>query len=325
MKYSRFILLILSVIATTFLASPLVQGQTYPSKPVRLIAPYPPGGGVDAAARIVANSLSEALGQQVIVENRGGASGRIGTEITAQAPADGYTLLLGSVGPNAIIPAAYKKLPYDAVKDFEPVSQVADADYILTVHPSLPVKSVKDLITLARARPGQIAFASTGNLGGPHLAGELFKQLAKVNMVHVPYKGGGPAIISILSGETSLIFGSGPTVVPHAKAGKLRLIATTGSARSKILPELPTVGETLPGCVVTQWYGILTPTGVSPAIISRLNGEIVKAFKNPTVVEQLNRLGASAHTTSPEQFAALIKVEIAKWGKVIKSAGIKVE
>jgi tripartite-type tricarboxylate transporter receptor subunit TctC len=252
------------------------------------------GGGVVPAHHC--GGLVDALGQQVVVDNRGGASGRIGTEIAARAPADGYNLLLGSVAPNAIIPAAYSKLPYDAIKDFVPVSLVAETDYILALHPSMPVKSVQDLIALARARPGQIVFASTGNLGGPHLAGELFKQLAKVNMVHVAYKGGGPATTAILSGETSLIFGSGPTVVPHANVGRLRLIATTGAKRSKTLPELPTVADTLPGHEVTQWYGILVPAGTPAPIVSRLNGEIVKSLQHPKVMEQPDRVGASAAT-----------------------------
>ncbi|HJQ64155.1 MAG TPA: tripartite tricarboxylate transporter substrate binding protein, partial [Burkholderiales bacterium] len=279
----------------------------YPSKPIRLIAPYPPGGGVDATARIVATALSEALAQQVVVDNRGGASGQIGTEIAAQTAPDGYTLLLGSVAPNAIIPAAYPKLPYDAVKDFAPVSLVAESDYILAVHPSLPVKTVPQLIALAKARPGQIVYASTGNLGGPHLAGELFKQLAKVDMIHVAYKGGGPATTSILSGETSLIFGSGPTVVPHAKVGRLRLIATTGTSRSKVLPELPTVDATLPGHEVTQWYGILVPAKTPAAIISRLNAELVKALATSKVMQQLERVGATGRTTTPGEFGAHIK------------------
>lgn len=296
--------------------------QTYPSKPIRLITPYAPGGGVDATARIIGHALSEGLGQQVVIDNRGGASGRIGTELASKAPADGYNLLLGSVAPNAIIPGAYAKLPYDSVKDFVPISLVAVTDYVLTVHPSLPVRSVKELIGLARARPGQILFASTGNLGGPHLAGELFKQLAKVNMVHVPYKGGGAATTAILAGETSLIFGTGPTVVPHAKAGRLRLIATTGGKRSKVLPDLPTVGETLPGHEVTQWYGILAPTGTPPEIVSRLNSEIKKAVANPKVAQQFTGLGATATASTPDEFAAHIKAEIAKWGKVVKSSGL---
>lgn len=302
--------------------SAYVAAQSYPSKPIRLITPYPPGGGVDATARIIGQALSEGLGQQVVIDNRGGASGRIGTELASKAPADGYNLLLGSVAPNAIIPAAYAKLPYDSVKDFAPISLVALTDYVLAVHPSLPVKSVKDLVNLARTRPGQIGFASTGYLGGPHLAGELFKQLANVNMVHVPYKGGGPATTSILGGETALIFGTGPTVVPHANAGRLRLIATTGAKRSTTLPNLPTVGDTLPGHEVTQWYGILTPAGTPPEIVSRLSSEIAKAVRNPAVAQQFTRLGATASASKPEEFAAHIKAEIAKWGKVVKSSGI---
>jgi tripartite-type tricarboxylate transporter receptor subunit TctC len=315
--------LALATLTIASLSGTEALAQAYPSKPIRLIAPYPPGGGVDATARIVAGALSEALGQQVVVDNRGGASGQIGTEIAAQTAADGYTLLLGSVAPNAIIPAANPKLPYDAVKDFAPVSLVAESDYILAVHPSLPVKSVPQLVALAKAHPGQIAFASTGNLGGPHLAGELFKQLAKVDMVHVAYKGGGPATTSILSGETSLIFGSGPTVVPHAKVGRLRLVATTGPKRSKVLPDLPTVGETLPGHEVTQWYGILVPAKTPTDIVSRLNAELVKALATPKAIEQLERLGTTSRTTTPAEFSTHIKAEIAKWSRVVKSANIK--
>ncbi|MCC6534428.1 MAG: tripartite tricarboxylate transporter substrate binding protein [Burkholderiales bacterium] len=307
------------------LVSAAAFAQAYPSKPIRLITPYPPGGGVDASARIIGQALSEQLGQQVVIENRGGASGRIGTEVAAKAPADGYTLVVGSVAPNAIIPATSAKLGYDSVRDFAPISLVAESDYVLAVHPSLPVKSVRDLVNLARARPDQIVYASTGNLGGPHLAGELFNQLAKVKMVHVPYKGGSAATTSILGGETSLIFGTGPTVVPHADAGRLRLIATTGPKRSKALPQLPTIAETLPGHDVTQWYGILAPTGTPPEILAQLHAAIVKAAATPKVVQQFSRLGANAASNTPEQFAALIKAEIAKWARVIKSSGLQLD
>lgn len=320
---SKPVWLAATIIAAFLSGHAIAQG--YPNKPIRLITPYPPGGGVDASARIIGHALSNSLGQQVLIDNRGGASGRIGTEIAAKAPADGYHLLMGSVAPNAIIPGSYPKLPYDAVKDFAPISLVAESDYVLAVHPSLPVKSVKDLIALARSQPGQIAYASTGNLGGPHLAGELFKQLAKVDMVHVPYKGGGPATTAILSGETALIFGTGPTVVPHAKAGKLRLVASSGTRRSKTMPELPLVSETLPGHSVTQWYGVLVPTGTPQEIIARLNSEIVKAVGNPKVAQQLAGLGADALSSTPEAFAAHIAAEIAKWGKVVKSAGIPLD
>jgi tripartite-type tricarboxylate transporter receptor subunit TctC len=319
----RSILVDLVALGAALLACAGVAAQSYPVKSIRLIAPYPPGGGVDAAARIVASVLSDALGQQVFVENRGGASGQIGTEIAARASADGYHLLLGSVAPNAIIPAASPKLPYDTLRDFAPISLVAESDYILSVHPSLPVKSVPELVTLARTRPGQIAFASTGNLGGPHLAGELFKQLARVDMVHIPYKGGAAATTSILSGETSLMFGSGPTVVPHAKVGRLRLVASTASTRSKVLPDLPIVAETLAGHEVTQWYGLLAPSGVSAEIMSRLNTELVKALATPKVVQQLERVGATARTSSPREFAAHIGAELVKWSKVVKHAALK--
>ncbi|MDB5862967.1 MAG: hypothetical protein JWO70_773, partial [Betaproteobacteria bacterium] len=216
----------------------LASAQSYPTKPLRLISPYPPGGGTDATARIVAQALGDQLGQQVIVDSRGGASGRIGTELASKAAPDGYTLVLGNVAPLAILPGSGLKLTYDPLKDFQPVSLVATSDYILTVHPSLPAKSVKELIVLARAKPGALTYASSGNMGGPHLAGELINLLAKVNILHVPYKGNGPAAVALLTGESQMMFGSGPSVVPHIDAGKLRALATTGPRRT--IPQLPT-------------------------------------------------------------------------------------
>ena len=217
-----------------------------------------PQGGTDTIARIAAAQLSESLGQQVIVDNRPGANGQIAVAVLAKSPPDGYTLLMSGAASLVIHPHTYSKLPYDVARDLQPVSLMAASDYILAVHPSLPVKTVKDLIALAKAKPGQIAFASSGQSGIPHLAGELFKLRANVDMLHVPYKGGGPAALAILSGEVSLMFGTGPTVVPHAKAGRLRLIATASEQRSKSLPQLPTVGETLPGVLVSAWYGSRT-------------------------------------------------------------------
>lgn len=307
------------------LVSNTAPAQTYPTKPIRLIVPWPPGGGTDAAARILAQALSEDLDWQVVVDNRGGASGRIGTELAAKAPADGYTLVMGTVAPNAILPAASPKLPYDTVKDFAPISLVGTSDYVLVVHPSLPVKSVKELIALARSKPGQINFASAGSFSVAQLAAELFKQLAKIDMVHVAYKGGGPAVVATLTGEVSLYFGSGPSVVPHVKAGKLRAIATTGAKRSKTLPGLPTVGETLPGHEVTQWFGVLAPAGTPKDIISKLHAVIGKAAGTAKVAQQLAAVGTEPHSNSPEEFAAHIKAEIAKWGKVVKAAGISLE
>jgi tripartite-type tricarboxylate transporter receptor subunit TctC len=300
----------------------IASAQGYPTKPVRLISPYPPGGGTDATARIIAQSLGDQLAQQVIVDSRGGASGRIGTELAAKAPPDGYTLVLGNVAPLAILPGSGLKLTYDPLKDFQPVSLVATSDYILTVHPSLPARSVKELIALARAKPGALTYASSGNMGGPHLAGELINLLAKVNILHVPYKGNGPAAVAILTGESQMMFGSGPSVVPHIDSGKLRALATTGPKRTM---QLPTMAELLPGYEVTQWYGILVPAGTPKDIVTRLHKEIVTAVGNQKNAQALVRLGTQPVTTTPEEFAAFIKSETAKYAKVIKAARIAPE
>ena len=302
---------------------PGAWAQTYPSKPVRLVSPYPPGGGTDATARIIAQALGDQMGQQVIVDSRGGASGRIGTEVAAKSAPDGYTLVLGNVAPLAILPGSGLKLPYDPVKDFQPVSLLATSDYILTVHPSLPARSAKELISLAKSKPGALTYASSGNMGGPHLAGELINLLAKVDVLHVPYKGNGPAAVAILTGEASMMFGSGPSVVPHIDAGKLRALATTGSKRS--IPSLPTMSELLPGYEVTQWYGILVPAGTPRDIVTRLHKEMVAAVGNQKVSQALVRLGTQPLSTTPEDFAAFIKSETAKYAKVIKAAKITPE
>jgi tripartite-type tricarboxylate transporter receptor subunit TctC len=309
--------------ALAFIAAPLANAQSYPTKPVRLISPYPPGGGTDATARIVAQALGDQTGQQVVVDSRGGASGRIGTELAAKSPPDGYTLVLGNVAPLAILPASGLKLPYDAVKDFQPISLVATSDYILTTHPSLPAKSVKELIALARAKPAALTYASSGNLGGPHLAGELINLLANVSILHVPYKGNGPAAVALLTGESQIMFGSGPSVVPHIDAGKLRALATTGPRRT--IPQLPTMAELLPGYEVTQWYGILVPAGTPKDVVTRLHKEIVTAVANPKHAQALMRLGTQPTSNTPEEFAAYIKSETAKYAKVIKAAKINPE
>ena len=297
----------------------------YPSKPVRLISPFPPGGGVDAIARIVANALSEDLGQAIIVENHGGAGGRIGTEIAAKSAPDGYTLLLGSVGPNAIIPSAYQNLPYDAINSFSPVSVVGRSAYALTVPANSPAKNVNDLIALAKARPGALDFASTGNLGGPHLAGELFKNLASIKAVHVPYKGGGPMITALLSGEVSFAFVSLPTVVPHMKAGTLRVLAITATERSSTMPDVPTVAEFLPGYEVLQWYGILAPAQTPLTIVTKLHDEIVKVVNLPKVRAQLASSDTDPFTNSPGAFQAQIKNELSKYRTLIEKAAIRIE
>src|SRR5688572_2649930 len=311
------------VVAAAFLAvgTSAVWAQAYPSKTIRLIVPYPPGGGVDGSGRIVAQALTEQLGQQVIVENRAGATGRIGTELVAKAAPDGYTLLLGSGAPNAVVPAVTPNLPYDAVKDFAPITLIGTTDYVLLVHPSTRVRSVKELVALARARPEQITYGSSGYLSNTHLAGELLNQLAKVKMTHVAYKGTGPAMVSVLTGETAISFGGGPGAVPHIKADRLRAVATTGARRR--MPEVPTIAETLPGYDVNQWYGILAPAGTPREVLDRLHKEIVRAMASPKVAQLFANLDADAVTNTPQEFAALIRSEIEKWAKVTKIAGIK--
>ena len=308
-------------IAVSVFGIPNALAQEYPTKSIRLIAPYPPGGGVDAAARIIAHALTEQLGQQVVVENRSGATGRIGTEIVAKSPADGYTLLVGSGAPNAVVPSVTPNLPYDAVKDFAPISLIAKTDYDLLVHPSLPVRSVKQLVALAKAKPGEITYGSSGILSNTHLAGELLKQLAKINLIHVAYKGTGPAMIVVLTGETAITFGGGPGAAPHIKAKRLRALATTGTKRRT--PDLPTISETLPGYSINQWYGVLAPAGTPPAVLDRLHKEIVRAVANPKVAQQFTNLGADPVSNKPEELRAFIKSEIEKWGKVIRAAKIE--
>ena len=303
------------------MANALAQG--YPSRSIRLIAPYPPGGGVDAAARVIAQALTEQLGQQVVVDNRGGATGRIGTEIVAKSSADGYTLLLGSGAPNAVVPSVTPNLPYDPIKDFAPISLVGATDYVLLVHPSLPVRSVKQLIALAKAKPGEITYGSSGILSNTHLAGELVKQLANMDMIHVAYKGTGPAMVSVLAGETAITFGGGPGAAPHVAAKRLHALATTGPKRRA--PDLPTISETLPGYAVNQWYGVLAPAATPPAILDRLHKEIVRAIANPKVAQQFTSLDTDPVTNRPEEFLAFIKSEIDKWGKVIRAAKIEVK
>lgn len=312
-----------AILALASLAAAGAIAQSYPTKPIRLISPYPPGGGTDATARIIAQALGEQMGQQVIVDSRGGASGRIGTELAAKSPPDGYSMVLGNVAPLAILPASGVKLAYDPVNGFIPLSLIATSDYILTVHPSLPARNVKELIALAKAKPGELTYASSGNLGGPHLSGELINLMARVKLVHVPYKGNGPAAIAVLTGETTMMFGSGPSVVPHIDAGRMRALATTGKTRS--IPNLPAMTEILPGYEVTQWYGLLVPAGTPREIVERLNKEIVTAVATPKVSQAFVKLGTKPASTTPAEFSSFIRSEISRWTKVIKAANIQAE
>ena len=304
------------------LCAGVAMAQGYPAKPIRLISPFPPGGGTDAVARVIAQKLSEQLGQQVLVDSRGGASGMIGVDLAAKSPADGYTLVMGNVIPLAMLPAA-SKVPYHVMRDFIPVSLAALSDYILAVHPSMPAKSITDLIALAKARPGELTFASSGNFSSPHLAGELLNLAQNIRLVHIPYKGTGPAAIAAMTGETTMMFGTGPSVVPHLPGGRLRALATTGVKRS--IPELPTIGEIVPRYEVTQWYGILVPAGTPREIVERLNREIVRCVADAKVSQVLANLGTQPQTNSPDEFRAFIVAESDKWSKVIKAAKIKAD
>jgi tripartite-type tricarboxylate transporter receptor subunit TctC len=320
---SGFFLLLLGVLGG--LGGESAFAQTYPVRPIRMIVAYPPGGGTDIVGRMMGQRLGENLGQTVVVDNRGGATGNIGTEIAAHATADGYTLLMGNVAPNAINVSLFKKLPFDPVKDFAPVSLVAVTPNILVVQPSSPVKTVKDLIALAKSKPGTLNFPSAGVGSSSHLAGEMLKSMAGIDMVHVPYKGGGPALVALLSGQVQLMFATLPAAMPHVKSGKLRPVAVTTSHRSQALPELPTIAESgVAGYEAATWYGLLAPAGTPKAIVDRLHAEIVKILATDTR-QRLAAQGFEPAGTTPAEFAGYIKSEIVKWGKVIKAAGIRPE
>ena len=315
---------LLLVLAAALPGAASAQAQ-YPNKPVRLIVPFPPGGGTDTLARIYGQKLAEVFGQQVIIDNRPGAGTNIGAEIAAKAPPDGYTLLMGNIA-HAINVTLYGKLAYDFVKDFTPVTLLASTPNILVVHPSVPVKSVKELIALAKARPGQLDYASAGSGSSSHLAAELFGIMAGVKMTHVPYKGGGPAVIALVGGQVSVGFATTPSVITHVKAGKMRGLGVTTARRSPSTPELPTISEAgVPGYEAGTWYGLLAPAGTPNEIVARLHAESVKLLKLPDVKDRLDATGFESIGNTPEQFAAYIRSEIEKWGKVVKASGARVD
>lgn len=317
-----FILLAAIAVANVHAQAP---GANYPAKQIRVIVPFPAGGPTDAIARAIGQKLSETWGQPVIVDNRPGAGGNIGTELAAKSPADGYTLFIGTVA-NAINQSLFAKLPFDFVRDFAPVTQNYVTGLILAVHPSLPAHSVKELIALAKAHPGQLSYSSSGVGGTPHLAGELFNSMAGVKMVHVPYKGSAPAMADLLGGHIQLTFDNMLTVLPQVKAGKLRGLAVTMTTRSPLAPELPTVAEAgLKGFEVKSWNGVMVPTGTPKEIIARLNGEIVRILRQPDLREKFLVQGVELVPTTPEEFGAFIKQDIAKWAKVIQLSGARAE
>ena len=307
------------------LAAIQANAQPYPSKPIRVIVPFPVGGIADIYTRIIGARVSESWGQPVLVENRTGAGGNIGADLVAKSPPDGYTIGIGSVGTHAVNLSLFSKLPYDPVADFTPIALVAEADALLVVHPSVPARSVAELIALARAKPGALSFASAGPGTTSHLAGELFKLMAKVDMLHVPYKGNTPAITDLLAGQTSLLFATMPTVLPHAKAGRLVALASCSAQRAAATPELPTVAETLPGFDVTNWVGLFGPAGTPPDVVRRWNGEVLRVMQTPEMRERLVGEGARFVPTTPEQFGAYVKGEIARWAPVVKASGAKAD
>lgn len=301
-------------------------GQPWPTRPIRFIAPFPPGGGTDLNARMIAPRLAAALGQQVVVENRPGAGGMLGTEMVAKSPPDGYNMVIATIGPIAINRSLYSKMPYDPVKDLAPVTITGEVPNGLVVHPALPAKTVKELIALAKQRPQELNFGSSGNGAGDHLAAEMLKVMAGIKMTHVPYKGGAPAMVDLLSGNIQLIFATLATGMPYIRSNRVRAVAMAAPTRFPLLPEVPTVAEAgVPGFAVVNWAGIFVAAGTPRAIIERLNAEVVKALSVPEVRAKLLDMGLVAGTNTPEQFAAFIEAEAQKWAKVIKQAGIRIE
>ena len=321
----RFLLLFGTALLCAASPAVIQAQQTYPTRPIRLVVPSAPGGGTDITARIIAPKLGEYLGQQVVVENRSGAGTMIGGEVVARSAPDGYTLLMG-ISTLAINPAMYQKVAYDALKDFAPISQVVSVPNILVAHPSLPVKSVKELIAFAKARPGQINFASAGVGTNPHLSMELFLSMTGLKMVHVPYKGSGQGVIDLVAGHVSLMTPSSLTGLPYGKDGRLRGLGVTSPKRAIRAPDVPTIAEAgVPGYEAVQWFGVLAPAGTPREIISRVHGEIVRLLQVADVKERLLNDGAETVGSSQEEFAAFIRAETVKWAKVVKDAGIKPE
>ncbi len=306
-------------------AGPATAADVYPSKTIRLVVPFAPGGGSDIVARLLSPKMTEALGQTVVVDNRAGASANLGAAMVAKAAPDGYTLLLANAN-YTINPSLFKSLPFDPVREFAPVALLANVTNVLAIHPSIPAKSVKELISFAKAHPGQLNFASPGNGTSSHLAGELFRQVAKIEVVHIPYKGATPAITDLIAGQVSFTMASVLSVLPYAKQGRLRMLAVTTAKRSGALPDIPTISEAgLPGFEVSNWYGILATGGTPRPAVDRLNSELARIARVPDLAEKLAAQGADPATGTPEEFERFIQAELKKWSAVVRSAGINPE
>lgn len=317
-------LLLTAALVAPTLWSATVHAQPYPTKPIRIVVGFVPGGGSDFIARLVSQKITEPLGRAVIIDNRPGAGGVIATELVARAPADGYTLLLNSAGPNGILPAMTPKLPYDPLKDFDAITQVVSMPFMIAVHPSLPVKTVKDLIALARARPGQLNYGSAGHGSTNHLVNVMLGQAANINITHVPYKGVAAAMTDVIAGNIQIMSGDLLTIWPQAKNGKVRALAVTSLKRSALAPDVPTVSESgLPGYDTTGWFGVVAPAGTPRPIAERLNSEMVKGVTAPDARERLGAMGGEVVASSIADFTAFMRADHAKWAKVVAAAGLR--
>jgi len=302
-----------------------VAAQQYPSKPIRLVVPFPPGGPTDVVSRLLAPKLAELLGQQIVVENRGGSGGMIGTEQVAKAVPDGYTIIMGTIGGLAVAKSLNPRLGYDTLRDLAPITQSVSVTSILIVHPSVPAKNVRELLAIAKSSPGKLNYASSGNGTVTHLAGELLKLRGKVSIVHVPYKGGAPALTAIMSGEVDMSYENSLIITPYIRSGRVRALAVTGATRSKLLPDLPTIAETLPGYNASGWYGLLAPAATPKPIIARLHVEAANALHSPDIVAKLASQGAEPVGNTPEEFTAFIRSEISKWANLVKAAKMRTD
>ncbi|MEO5701910.1 MAG: tripartite tricarboxylate transporter substrate binding protein [Casimicrobiaceae bacterium] len=314
------------LIAAAMLCSVAAAAQTWPTRPVRVVVPFPPGGAVDFYARVVQQPLSEALGQTVIIDNKVGASGMIGAENVAKSPPDGYSLLLGNIATLAINPGIYAKMPYDVAKDFTPIMHTVDVHYVLVVHPSVPVNSVAELIAYAKANPGKLAYGSAGSGSLPHLATELFKSATGTELLHVPYKGGGPMVTDLLGGSVQVVIGDQANLMPHVKSGKLRALAVASPRRSTIYPELPTIAEAgVPGFQAVAWNGLVGPAGLPPEIVKRVHDAFAKTMAMPEIRDKLRAGGLEPVGDSPDEFNRFMRAEGAKWSKIAKDVGARAE